>query len=71
MWTFLTLTVIPAGYKQSRDIEEELKKCNLFWDSQHKIYEQGAETSWGCVCTKKVCVSDNEPKACSLGIYSR
>ena len=23
-----------------------------------------------CVCTKRVCVSNNEPKACTVGIYS-
>ena len=31
---------------------------------------QGAETSCMFVCTKRVCVSDTEPKACTVGIYS-
>ena len=31
---------------------------------------QGAETSCVCVCTKGVGVSDNEPKACTEGIYT-
>ena len=30
----------------------------------------GAEMSCLCVCTKRVFVSDNEPKACTVGIYS-
>ena len=31
------------------------------------MYDQGAETSCGCVCTKKVCESNTEPKACTVG----
>ena len=31
---------------------------------------QGAETSCVCVCTKRVCVSNTKPKACTVGIYS-
>ena len=31
---------------------------------------QGAKTSCMSVCTKRVCVSDNERKACTVGIYS-
>ena len=30
---------------------------------------QGAETSCMCVCTRRVCVSNNEPKACTVGVY--
>ena len=25
------------------------------------MFIQGVETSWGCVCTKRVCVCDKEP----------
>ena len=32
------------------------------------VMGQGAETSCMCVCTKRVCVSNNEPKACTVGI---
>ena len=32
-------------------------------------YGQGAETSCVCVCTKRVCVSNTKPKACTVGIY--
>ena len=31
---------------------------------------QGAETSCMCVCIKRVGVSNTEPKACTVGIYS-
>ena len=31
------------------------------------VMGQGAETSCMCVCTKRVCVSNNEPKACTVG----
>ena len=30
----------------------------------------GVETSWGCVCTKIVCVKFTVPKVCTVGIYS-
>ena len=32
-------------------------------------WKQGAETSCVCVCTKRVCVSNWEPKMCTVGIY--
>ena len=34
------------------------------------MFTQGAETSCVCVCTKRMCVSDNKSKACTVGIYS-
>ena len=35
--------------------------------SIHKYLHQGAETSYMSVCTKRVCVSNNEPKTCTVG----
>ena len=31
---------------------------------------QEAKTSIMCVCTKRVCVRNTEPNACTVGIYS-
>ena len=37
---------------------------------RYVLTDQGAETSCVCVCTKRVCVSNTKPKACTVGIYS-
>ena len=51
-------------------------KCNITYSQRNMLKQSlteqysGAETSWVCVCTKRVCVCDKEPNKCTVGVYS-
>ena len=55
---------------------QQMKKGLISFYSIHNfnfgvlVMGHGAETSCMCVCTKRVCVSNNEPKVCIEGLYS-
>ena len=46
------------------------KPHHHFRNNHNEASNQGTETSCVCVCTKRVCVSNTKPKACTVGIYS-
>ena len=65
--------VKPSSF-QRNCINLKIKSRNKTEQFERKLYLkdvfQGAKTSCVCVCTKRVCVSNTKPKACTVGIYS-